>query len=182
LIDVGILEDGRDIFVKGSRYNILDFVIPAYKKTFSGAEFLVFYLSPRDYHRIHFPISGKLEGIYYFRGRLYPVNDWGVKNVNRLFVKNERLLLVLDTDIGKVLMWLVGAFLVGSIKLDFLSDEEYNRLIMDKYINKEYYFSKGDMLGRFCFGSTVILFFERGNFSKKDLEVNKYFYVGERII
>jgi phosphatidylserine decarboxylase len=182
LIDFGNIELDGKINIKGSWYEVREFILLENEDKFFGGKFLVFYLSPRDYHRIHFPIDGRLKKIYYIRGRLFPVNEWGVKNVKRLFARNERITMILETKVGMVVMVLVGAFLVGSIKLDFLNELEYSELVDKGYIEKEYIFSKGDMVGSFCFGSTVILFFEKGDLDFYGLKLDKHFSVGEALI
>ena len=83
---------------------------------FKGGDFATIYLSPRDYHRIHMPLTGKLTDMVYVPGELFSVNPLTAQNVPGLFARNERVVAIFDTDIGKVAIVLVGATIVASIE------------------------------------------------------------------
>ena len=135
---------------------------------FEGGEFLILYLSPPDYHRVHAPCAGSVYRWQYIPGRLFPVFPACAERVEGLFGRNERLVMWMDTagrqpDIGKVGVVMVGAFGVGRITTPFTDlisntgQVESDVLPADPPV-----FQRGDELGVFHLGSTVILFFEPG--------------------
>ncbi|WP_067931670.1 archaetidylserine decarboxylase [Alicyclobacillus kakegawensis] len=129
-------------------------------EAFEGGHYITLYLSPRDYHRIHMPISGKVVFWRYIPGRLYPVNALGVAAVPGLFSKNERLVSWLETGYGRLAMVKVGATVVGSIRTPYgpRFSGAWNR--QRRRISEGaagLWLERGGELGRFELGSTVIL-------------------------
>jgi phosphatidylserine decarboxylase len=134
---------------------------------FLNGDFITIYLSPRDYHRVHMPIKGDLLYSRYIPGKLFSVNDTTTRYVDGLFAKNERLVTVFDTPLGHCAVILVGAMMVAGIesvwhghyqpKPDSISTREFTP--------GEVSLEKGAEMGRFKFGSTVILMFEPGRLS-----------------
>ncbi|MBA4492942.1 archaetidylserine decarboxylase [Paenactinomyces guangxiensis] len=131
---------------------------------FTGGQYITIYLSPRDYHRIHMPVSGTIREVTYIPGELYPVNETGVHLIPGLFAENERVISYISTDFGVVALIKIGATNVGSIKLVFDEEVKTNphreKPQEHKRYEKSVSLEKGDELGRFEFGSTVILLFE----------------------
>jgi phosphatidylserine decarboxylase len=161
----GMIEEGRLFQAKGHYYSLTELLgeTEAQVKPFYNGQFMTIYLSPRDYHRIHIPVTGGVEAMTYIPGELYPVNQWGVQKVPRLFSRNERLVTHVQSPFGRIALVKVGATNVGSIKVVYDQDIVTNRR-KARYIHKvypeAYSMSKGAELGRFEFGSTVILLFE----------------------
>jgi phosphatidylserine decarboxylase len=130
---------------------------------FEGGSFATLYLSPRDYHRFHAPLSGEITGFTYLPGEFWPVNAASVKLKDALFAINERLVTWLDTPAGKLAFVAVGATCVARIHAAYDSivthsgggprQHTYARPIA---------IDKGGELGMFEMGSTVILLFQRG--------------------
>ncbi len=111
------------------------------------------YLSPRDYHRYHFPIEGEVTGYCHMKGHIYPVNNLGLNNIKELFIRNERIVLKMKSGNEPVYIAAVGATFVGSIKMEFI--EKYKRDNIWKDIS--YSALQMDEMGRFELGSTIIM-------------------------
>ncbi|MCC5814872.1 MAG: phosphatidylserine decarboxylase, partial [Leptospira sp.] len=162
----GAIKESSVIQAKGIDYSVADLIgVEKYAKDFVNGKFMTFYLSPQDYHRIHSPFYGKILGYYYEPGKLFPVNDLAVLNIQSLFPKNERLITFLQTEYGKIAVVKVGASNVGKIRVTY-----DNKIVTNSWIRfskeMEYkdismYVNKGGELGRFEMGSTVILVFEK---------------------
>ncbi|WCL50400.1 archaetidylserine decarboxylase [Leptospira sp. GIMC2001] len=162
----GEIRESSVIQAKGIDYSVTDLIgSDKYKKDFINGKFMTFYLSPQDYHRIHSPSYGKVLGYYYEPGKLFPVNDLAVLNIQSLFPKNERLITFLQTEYGKIAVVKVGASNVGKIRVTY-----DNKIVTNSWIrfSKEVTYKdvsilidKGGELGRFEMGSTVILVFEK---------------------
>lgn len=125
---------------------------------FTGGEFATVYLSPKDYHRVHMPFAGTLTDTIYVPGELFSVNTVTAENVPALFARNERLVCLFDTSVGRMAVVLVGAMIVagietvatGKIKPSGQLEHRKHNLPLDK----------GAELGRFYLGSTAIVLFE----------------------
>lgn len=142
-------------------------------KPFINGKFTTIYLSPRDYHRIHMPIDGILEQQIYIPGRLYSVAPFTVKTLKGIFARNERVVTLFNTPFGKMAMVLVGAINVAAIETvwDGLITPPAGKKISHKHYDKDTIsLQKGEEMGRFNMGSTVILLFEN-----QQLEWNKQF-------
>ncbi|NNE36777.1 MAG: phosphatidylserine decarboxylase, partial [Gammaproteobacteria bacterium] len=129
---------------------------------FKNGTFITLYLSPRDYHRIHMPINGTLNKMTYIPGRLFSVNQSTTNKVDDLFAINERIINVFETDIGTVALIMVGAIFVGSMETVWAGEvtpKLKGKLFSNNYPDKSIRLSKGDEMGRFNMGSTVILLF-----------------------
>jgi len=129
---------------------------------FQNGRFITVYLSPRDYHRVHMPLGGRLRETVYIPGRLFSVAGHTARTVPNLFARNERLVAIFDTDAGPMAMVLVGAINVAAIETVWSGlvtpphrreIEVYNR--QDAGIE----LARGAEMGRFNMGSTVILLF-----------------------
>ncbi len=156
------IENGRVFQAKGQDYSLLELVggIDELAKPFANASFATIYLSPRDYHRIHMPIDGKLTDMVYVPGRLFSVAPHTVNTVPRLFARNERLVCKFDTDHGPMIMILVGAVNVSAIDTVWagsVTPPSKNKVIHTTYENVDINLKKGFEMGRFNLGSTVVL-------------------------
>ncbi len=156
------IENGRVFQAKGQDYSLLELVggIEELAEPFTNASFATIYLSPRDYHRIHMPIDGKLTDMVYVPGRLFSVAPHTVNTVPRLFARNERLVCKFDTDHGPMIMILVGAVNVSAIDTVWagsVTPPSKNKVIHTTYENVDIRLKKGMEMGRFNLGSTVVL-------------------------
>jgi len=139
--------------VKGQDYLIADLLgSQDVAKSYLEGIFFNFYLAPGDYHHVHSPVSGTIEKIIHQTGFLWPVNSWSWRHVPYVLSKNERVAVILNTEVGRVAVVLVGALNVGSIQLHISDDEK----------NKSGLIKVGDLLGTFHLGSSVVVLFEKG--------------------
>lgn len=160
----GIADNGRMIQAKGRDYSLAALLADEEEgRRFTGGSWATIYLSPRDYHRIHAPIGGEITGWSYVPGNLWPVNRPSVRGVPELFAINERVVVWMQTPVGRVAVVAVGATCVGRIKLSFdelITNE--GKPARRKSYERPIPIAKGDELGMFEMGSTVILCFEPG--------------------
>ena len=128
-----------------------------------------FYLSPQDAHHIFSPVDGKIVKSVHVPGKLWPVNDWAISAVDGLFVVNERVITFIETDDGLVAVVMVGATNVGRIALSY-APIETNRAPWKRHVQKSLVHTpaisvaRGDKIGTFKMGSTVVLVFEKRPF------------------
>ena len=151
---------------------------------YDSGSFLTIYLSPKDYHRVHIPSSGKLMKTLHVPGRLFSVADHAVECINNLYSKNERLVCHFKEGIFYFSVILVGAINVSSIETKWkgeISPPMPKKLISTKYGNKNISFSKGDEIGMFKSGSTVILLFSDKMKLSDTLKLNQEIRVGQKI-
>lgn len=142
---------------KGINYS-LDALLPGgteLYRPFVDGQFITLYLSPADYHRVHMPVAGTLVRADYVPGQLFAVNEASVHTIKGLFSRNERLVCYFDTELGKMALIMVGALLVAGIKTVWTSQQQ---IALPKHPLS---FAKGEEIGHFTFGSTVILLFDR---------------------
>ncbi len=128
-------------------------------------EYAVIYLSPRDYHRVHAPREGAVMGWRYLPGRLWPVFPYATEAVDNLFAVNERLVIRLETPgLGELALVMVGAYGVGRMSLSF-SDLLTNTggRARDEHLPAPIPVARGEELGRFNLGSTVVLVAPKGS-------------------
>ncbi len=156
------IENGRVFQAKGQDYSLLELVggIDELAEPFTNSSFATIYLSPRDYHRIHMPVDGRLTDMVYVPGRLFSVAPHTVNTVPRLFARNERLVCQFKTDHGPMIMILVGAVNVSAIDTVWagsVTPPSKNKIIHTTYVNVDISLKKGMEMGRFNLGSTVVL-------------------------
>lgn len=125
---------------------------------FIEGNFATIYLAPKDYHRVHMPIRGTLKETIYVPGQLFSVNTQTTEQVPHLFTRNERLICLFETELGPVAIIMVGAMLVSGIKTTWPSNLPSKTLMKETY-QQGVTLEKGDELGYFHMGSTVILLF-----------------------
>jgi phosphatidylserine decarboxylase len=157
------IKDGRVFQAKHHDYSLLELVggFEHLAKPFHNGNFATLYLSPRDYHRIHMPIAGKLQEMVYVPGRLFSVAPHTVNTVPRLFARNERLVCMFETAAGPMIMILVGAVNVSAIDTVWsgpVTPPSRSRIIHTEYHDDmEIRLDRGAEMGRFNLGSTVIM-------------------------
>lgn len=168
------ITDGKLIQAKNKTYSVESFTQEktALEKYNNGA-FLTYYLCPTDYHRVHSPVDGEIKRAVHIPGALWPVNSWSTENIHELFSINERVLVEIETDRGLVGLMFVGATNVGQIVLSFDSDIVGNQLLSHAVKEKTYlnlHVKKGDELGMFRMGSTVVMLYSKNTISSDGLE------------
>ncbi|MGD8111504.1 archaetidylserine decarboxylase [Vibrio sp. TRT 17S01] len=167
----GPIQDGKLIQAKGHDYTALELLGGDNKlaEEFADGEFATLYLSPRDYHRVHMPCDGVLRQMIYIPGDLFSVNPLTAENVPNLFARNERVVCIFDTKFGPMAQVLVGATIVGSIELIWagtVTPPRGNTVYRWDYPtdgNNAVVLKKGEEMGRFKLGSTVINLFAKGS-------------------
>ena len=133
---------------------------------FENGAFATLYLSPRDYHRIHMPCDGRLMRMIYIPGALFSVNPTTARGVPGLFARNERVVCVFDSAFGPFVLTLVGATIVGSMATvwhGIVNPPRPGQLREWRYDSQQIVLKKGEELGRFMLGSTVVLLFTKGS-------------------
>lgn len=164
----GPIQDGTVLNIKGQDYTIDELLQQSPRAAnYENGFCLVLYLSPTDYHRIHAPVSGTIVERDHLPGRVYPVNDFGLRHMTRVLSRNERLVSYIRHSAGEVAVVKVGAMNVSSIRY------------VDERVTKV---TKGDELAYFEFGSTVVLLTEGNTFTlRKDLMTGKRVKMGEEL-
>ena len=131
---------------------------------FEDGTFATIYLSPKDYHRIHMPCDGRLTRMIYVPGDLFSVNPATARGVPGLFARNERVVCVFETAMGPFVLTLVGATIVGSMATVWhgVVNPPRTRNVREwRYEDQNIVLKKGDEMGRFLLGSTVVLLFPK---------------------
>jgi phosphatidylserine decarboxylase len=164
--ETGVTTAGRLVQAKGIDYSAAALLgDEALARRLEGGAYATVYLSPRDYHRIHFPASGKITGYRYVPGKLWPVNAASVRNVPGLFSVNERLVTVMETPVGACAVVAVGATVVGRVRAFYDPTVPFTNQgapFQVRDYESPLPVEKGQELGAFEMGSTVILLFEPG--------------------
>ena len=161
--ELGNINTGTIIQAKGKYYSVHALLAceRSISNKFEHGIFATIYLSPKDYHRVHMPIDGTLTHMIHVPGRLFSVQPHTVQTVPDLFARNERLIAFFDTEIGPLAMVLVGATLVGAIGTIWHGDlkRPSKTQHIDCPVNPVNFLKKGQEMGYFKLGSTVILLF-----------------------
>jgi phosphatidylserine decarboxylase len=163
---MGPISEGLILNVKGQDYTVEELLnfsprTVSYKNGF----YFVLYLSPTDYHRIHTPIEGDIIEKEHVLGKVYPVNEFGLRNMRRVLSRNERLITYMQHEDGELAVVKVGAMNVSSIQYASPLPQRPRR---------------GDELAYFEFGSTVVLLMETDTFdNRSDLQVGSKVKMGE---
>ena len=186
---VGFIKNGKVFQAKGREFNIHDFLgrDENLSETFINGSFSTIYLSPKDYHRIHMPFSGTLRRMDYIPGNLFSVNPVTVKSVDNLFARNERLSCIFETKNGPMAVVLVGAMVVAGIRViwenkPFVKNRKIQHFEYPLKGQRAIRFEKGDELGRFLLGSTVVICFPKNTVVwNKDIHSNTHLKMGEPI-
>ena len=160
--------DGDQVFqAKGHSYSTRALVggDAALAAQFQQGEFATLYLSPRDYHRIHMPCAGRLTRMIHVPGELFSVNPTTARGVPGLFARNERVVCVFEGEHGPFVMVLVGATIVGSMATVWhgvVNPPRPGTLREWSYEMGSISLAKGEEMGRFLLGSTVVMLFPKG--------------------
>ena len=164
---IGQISTDRVFQAKGQSFSLTELLGGDDKRAepFREGEFSTIYLSPKDYHRIHMPMAGTLKEMVYVPGKLFSVNPVTAENVPNLFARNERVACLFDTEAGPMAMVLVGAMIVGSVETTWAGVVAPNsgKVTQWQYSGDDaVQFEKGQEMGRFRLGSTVVLVMPRG--------------------
>ncbi|MEM7260019.1 MAG: archaetidylserine decarboxylase, partial [Pseudomonadota bacterium] len=184
---IGPINTGQIFQAKGFSYRALDLLggRPADAEPFSNGVFATLYLSPRDYHRIHMPVDATLKSMHYVPGRLFSVAPHTVRTVPRLFARNERVVALFDSSAGKLAMVLVGAINVAAIETvwaGLITPPAGSHIKHCDYSTEQQIkLVKGQEMGRFNMGSTVILLAEHGSIWQDSLREGSTVRMGELI-
>ncbi|MEG2560596.1 MAG: archaetidylserine decarboxylase, partial [Acinetobacter sp.] len=157
---LGKIEAGDIFQAKGQSFSVEKLIgDPQLAQPFTDGQFATVYLSPKDYHRVHMPLAGTLTETLYIPGELFSVNQTTAENVPGLFARNERMVCLFDTELGRMAVVLVGAMIVagietvatGKVKPSGKVELQHHKMQLDK----------GAELGRFYLGSTAVVLFEK---------------------
>jgi len=163
--EIGRIDAGRLLQAKGKSYSLQTLLggDEEDSQLFAGGHFATVYLSPKDYHRVHMPLTGRLSKMVYVPGQLFSVNDLTAQHVPDLFARNERLVCLFDTDAGPMAVILVGAVIVAGIETVWAGQiapppktaqaTDYRSPLAPVTL------AKGAEMGRFKLGSTAIVLF-----------------------
>ncbi|GEA10192.1 archaetidylserine decarboxylase [Alteromonas sp. KUL49] len=158
---------------------------PELATPFKNGKFATIYLAPRDYHRIHMPVDGTLTDMIYVPGELFSVNPLTAENIPGLFARNERVVALFDTPVGKMAMVLVGATIVASIETVWAgtvtppAGKNVQHWTYETDGEASIKLKKGDELGRFKLGSTIVACFEPGAIEFEDLAPGQVTRLGQ---
>lgn len=164
--DVGVIAETNEMVVKKKIYSIKEMLGNDFDlEKYLNGTYMILYLSPSHYHRIHSPAAGTVTKQTTLGRKSYPVNKWGLKYGIRTLAKNYRVITELKTEYGYMAIVKVGAMFVNSIHLTHDGNE----------------LKKGQEMAYFSFGSTVILLFEKGIFQADSFQLPADIKVGEKI-
>ena len=178
----GSIKEAMIVQAKGKKYSV-EALLAENSKNDLYKSFVTIYLSPKDYHRIHMPFDGSLKSMKYIPGNLFSVNQRTVNNIDQVFARNERLVCYFETEYGEIALVMVGAIFVGSMETSWEGQitPPYTKSIKTyDYDSREIELSKGEELGRFNMGSTVILLMPKGA-PKLNLHFRQVLNMGQSI-
>ena len=184
---LGKIEEGRIFQAKGQLYTTRELLggSEALANEFDQGQFATIYLSPRDYHRVHMPYSGRLRTTVAIPGDLFSVNNATAREVPRLFARNERLVAIFDTDLGPMAVVLVGAMIVAGIETVWGGEVAPIRRkvqTLDFRPTAPVDLAKGEEMGRFRLGSTAIVLFGKNKVNwEEKFSANSPTQMGERL-
>ena len=182
---IGPIENGMLFQAKKHQYSLealLGGDTPAAQRLANG-NFTTIYLSPRDYHRLHMPRAGKLLSQTHIPGRLFSVGPHTVRTVPNLFARNERVVAQFETDAGLMALVLVGAINVAAIETvwhGLVTPPQSKQISRIEYADKpDVYLDKGEEMGRFNMGSTIIVLLENSSQWRVDMQADDAVKMGQ---
>ena len=161
---IGSIRGGRLLQAKGRYFSVGELLggDGPRESQFATGSFATVYLSPRDYHRLHMPVAGRLRQMIHVPGRLFSVNAGTARAVPNLFARNERVAAIFDTEAGPMALVLVGAIIVASIETVWhgvVTPPTAKDVSLWDYSNDSIFLDRGAEMGRFRLGSTIIVLF-----------------------
>lgn len=184
---LGKIHEQSLIQAKGKLYSVYSLLADDEQAAdYNNGQFATLYLSPKDYHRIHMPLAGRLKKMVHVPGDLFSVNPTTANNIDNLFARNERVICYFDhPEMGEFVVILVGATVVGSIKTSWHGVVNPIRPKYVRYWHYEHqpvYLDKGQELGQFLLGSTVIVLFKENTMQfTEGWEPDKSIRMGEEM-
>lgn len=179
---------GASVFqAKGKSFSVVDLLGGGVERAipFIDGDFATIYLSPKDYHRLHMPLSGTVREMIHIPGKLFSVNTATTRSVPGLFARNERVAVLCDTAAGPMALVLVGAIFVSSIETVWhgvVTPPTTSSLQIWNYGNKKITLQQGEEMGRFNMGSTIIVLFGKDKIRWDDsFKADKAVKLGEMI-
>jgi phosphatidylserine decarboxylase len=163
----GAIDDHHILQAKGHRFTTTELVggDATLAAQFRHGSFANLYLSPKDYHRLHMPCDGRLTRMIYVPGALFSVNPTTARGVPNLFARNERVVCVFESEQhGPFVLVLVGATIVGSMETVWhgaVNPKRTNKVSEWTYEGRDIVLKKGDEMGRFLLGSTIVMLFQQ---------------------
>lgn len=160
----GNITDGNIFQAKGKSFTAIDLLGGSAERAepFNNGVFSTIYLSPKDYHRLHMPLTGTLREMVHVPGRLFSVNTATTRSVLGLFARNERVVAIFDTEAGPMALVLVGAIFVSSVETVWhgvVTPPSVSSVKTWNYQDNAPTLQKGEEMGRFNMGSTIIVLF-----------------------
>ena len=178
---LGKIENGNVFQAKGQKFTVENLIAdPQLAEPFKNGEFATVYLSPRDYHRVHMPFAGTLTETLYVPGELFSVNQTTAENIPGLFARNERMVCLFDTELGRMAVVLVGAMIVAGIETVATGKvKPSGRIELNQH---NLFLEKGAELGRFYLGSTAVILFEENKMQwDEKFKANSTVLMGEAL-
>jgi phosphatidylserine decarboxylase len=182
----GAIDDHHILQAKGHRFTTTELVggDAGLAKQFQHGSFANLYLSPKDYHRLHMPCDGRLTRMIYVPGALFSVNPTTARGVPNLFARNERVVCVFESEqYGPFVMVLVGATIVGSMATVWhgvVNPKRPQKISEWSYLDQDIVLKKGEEMGRFLLGSTIVMLFKANTISfNQDWEPERSVRLGE---
>ena len=178
---LGKIENGDVFQAKGQKFTVENLIAdPQLAEPFKNGEFATVYLSPRDYHRVHMPFAGTLTETLYVPGELFSVNQTTAENIPGLFARNERMVCLFDTELGRMAVVLVGAMIVAGIETVATGKvKPSGRIELNQH---NLFLEKGAELGCFYLGSTAVILFEENKIQwDEKFKANSTVLMGEAL-
>lgn len=175
----GNIQDDTALQIKGMSYSVKELLTDTFDEEnvnkLENGKYMNFYLSPKDYHRYHCSYNCQITKLVHIPGKLYPVNFTYLNKQENLFIENERVIVEGKTTEGKIFyMIFVGALNVGKMAFTFEPSIQTNSDIKEPkvYEYEDLHLNKGDCMGYFEMGSTIVIFWEN-NFVELENLINK---------
>ncbi|MFN2240055.1 MAG: archaetidylserine decarboxylase, partial [Thermoanaerobaculia bacterium] len=175
LRNFGPITDGKLEQIKGKTYTLERFLGDETSvRRYHGGAFFNLYLSPTDYHHIHSPVGGSIPASLHIPGKLWPVNDWSLANIDELFSINERVITYIDSHLGRIAVVMIGATNVGKISVTydtFISNASGSPRKALRTYDPPVPIATGDRLGTFHMGSSVVVLVEPGKIDLDEMKL-----------
>lgn len=180
---IGKINQHALIQAKSRRYTLTALLAdPQKAQIFTNGHYVTIYLAPKDYHRVHMPCTGQLQSMDYLPGKLFSVNPLTAEHIENLFARNERVVTHFTHLNANFAIILVGAMIVGNIFTSWHGCvTSNNKMAHFDYSSNPPQLNKGEQMGYFSLGSTVILLFPSHISWEKNLKPNMSVKVGQRI-
>lgn len=185
--ELGTIEDNLLLQAKGHSFSLEDLLANDLElvELFKNGTFATTYLSPSDYHRVHMPCAGTLRKMIYVPGDLFSVNPFLASHIPNLFARNERVICLFDTPVGKMVQILVGATITASMSTTWagvINPPRSESVRVWTYQDEDISFDKGQEMGAFQLGSTVINLFQKDSVQLEEyLDVASVVKMGEAL-